>query len=82
MSKSNTATKVRHIDNTAELGRYLRESRQEQAVTINNASAFVSLGQRFISEIERGKETAFLNKTLTVHKPARSESTHLPKKLS
>ena len=64
MSKSNTPTKVRHIHNTAELGRYLRESRREQAVTINNASAFVSLGERFISEIERGKETAFLDKTL------------------
>ncbi len=64
ISKSNTPTKVRHIDNTADLGRYLRESRQEQSVTINNASALVSLGQRFISEIERGKETAFLDKTL------------------
>ena len=56
--------KVQHIHSTAELGRYLRDSRREQAVTISDASAFVSLGERFISEIERGKETAFLDKTL------------------
>jgi HTH-type transcriptional regulator/antitoxin HipB len=64
MSKSITLKKVEHIDNTAELGRYLRASRREQAVTISDASALVSLCERFISEIERGKETAFLNKTL------------------
>jgi hypothetical protein len=64
MSESIRSKKVRSIDNTAELGRYLRESRREQAVTISDASAFVSLGERFISEIERGKESAFLDKTL------------------
>jgi len=64
MSKSITPKKVKHIGNTAELGHYLRESRREQTVTISDASALVSLGERFISEIERGKETAFLDKTL------------------
>ncbi len=64
MTKSIAPKKVKHIDNTAELGRYLRASRREQAVTISDASALVSLGERFISEIERGKETAFLDKTL------------------
>jgi HTH-type transcriptional regulator/antitoxin HipB len=64
MSKSIAPKKVKHIDNTAELGHYLRASRREQAVTISDASALVSLGERFISEIERGKETAFLDKTL------------------
>ena len=64
MSKSITRKKVKSIDNTAELGCYLRASRREQAVTISDASALVSLGERFISEIERGKETAFLDKTL------------------
>ena len=64
MSKSIAPKKVKYIDNTAELGHYLRASRREQAVTISDASALVSLGERFISEIERGKETAFLDKTL------------------
>ena len=64
MSKSIAIKKVKHINNTAELGRYLRSSRREQAVTISDASSLVSLGERFISEIERGKETAFLDKTL------------------
>jgi len=64
MTKSIAPKKVKHIDNTAELGRYLRASRREQAVTISEASTLVSLGERFISEIERGKETAFLDKTL------------------
>ena len=64
MTKSIAPKKVKHIDNAAELGRYLRASRREQAVTISDASALVSLGERFISEIERGKETAFLDKTL------------------
>jgi HTH-type transcriptional regulator/antitoxin HipB len=64
MGKSIVLKKVKHIDNTAELGHYLRASRREQAVTISDASALVSLGERFISEIERGKETAFLDKTL------------------
>lgn len=64
MTKRIAPKKVKHIDNTAELGRYLRASRRQQAVTISDASALVSLGERFISEIERGKETAFLDKTL------------------
>ena len=58
------AAQVKHIANTAELGRHLRAVRREQAVTIRDASTLVSLGERFISEIEHGKETAFLDKTL------------------
>jgi len=64
MSKTIAPRKIQHIHSTGELGCYLRDSRREQGVTISNASAFVSLGERFISEIERGKETAFLDKTL------------------
>lgn len=64
MSTSITPKIVKGINCTAELGRYLRASRRAQAVTISDARVLVSLGERFISEIERGKETAFLDKTL------------------
>ncbi len=55
---------VKHFQCTKELGRYLRDYRRIQASTISDASSFVALGERFISEIERGKETAFFDKTL------------------
>ena len=59
-----TETSAKRIQNAAELGRYLREHRQGQASTIRNTSHFTNLGERFISEIERGKASASLNKTL------------------
>ncbi len=56
--------KAQHIHGIAELGRYLRDRRHEQDSTISDASSFTSIGERFISEIERGKKTAFFDKTL------------------
>lgn len=56
--------RAQHIQSTAELGRYLRDRRREQASTISDASSLAALGERFISEIERGKESAFFDKTL------------------
>lgn len=64
MAEDTISTKVQHICSTAELGGYLRDHRQEQAATIRDASSFASIGERFISEIERGKQTAFFDKTL------------------
>lgn len=64
MSKAISPTRARHIHSTTELGRYLRDRRHEQATTISDASSFSTLGERFISEIERGKQTAFFDKTL------------------
>ena len=64
MTKDSNPPKAQHIHTPAELGRYLREHRREQAATINDASNLVSPGERFISEVERGKQTAFFNKTL------------------
>jgi len=64
MTSTSISTKIKAIQNPAELGQYLRDRRHEQAATINSASGFVSLGERFISEIERGKQTAFFDKTL------------------
>lgn len=56
--------KIKHIHNPEELGRYLRNHRREQSTTISDTSHLVSLGERFISEIERGKQTAFFDKTI------------------
>ncbi|VAW62975.1 hypothetical protein MNBD_GAMMA10-657 [hydrothermal vent metagenome] len=64
MTKDSNPPKVQRIHTPAELGGYLREHRREQAVTISDASNLVSPGERFISEVERGKQTAFFNKTL------------------
>jgi HTH-type transcriptional regulator/antitoxin HipB len=64
MSQTTGNAKVKHIGNTEDLGRFLRDYRREQASTISETSRFTALGERFISEIERGKETAFFDKTL------------------
>lgn len=64
MNSTSTSTKIKAIQSSVELGQHLRERRQEQATTINNASDFAPIGERFISEVERGKQTAFFDKTL------------------
>ena len=64
MTQTINKTRAEQIRSTTELGRCLRDRRREQAFTISDASSFASLGERFISEIERGKETASFDKTL------------------
>jgi HTH-type transcriptional regulator / antitoxin HipB len=64
LAKSTSTGKVKHVHNSAELGLALRDRRREQSTTISGASSYVALGERFISEVERGKQTAFFDKTL------------------
>jgi len=64
MTQTISKTRAKHIQSTAELGCYLREHRRGQTSTISDTSSFAALGERFISEIERGKQTAFLDKAL------------------
>lgn len=64
MTETHSPAKAQRIHSPSELGRYLRNRRHEQGVTISDASSVASIGERFISEIERGKQTAFLDKTL------------------
>jgi HTH-type transcriptional regulator/antitoxin HipB len=64
VSETILVDKVKHIHNPVELGEYLRAYRKDQSVTINDVSRLVFLGARFISEIERGKKTAVLDKVL------------------
>jgi len=64
MTQTISETRAKHIQSTTDLGCYLRDYRRGQASTISDTSRFATLGERFISEIERGKETAFFDKTL------------------
>jgi hypothetical protein len=64
MAQTISKTRAKHIQSTTELGRYLRDHRREQVSTISDASRFTALGERFISELERGKETASFDKAL------------------
>jgi HTH-type transcriptional regulator / antitoxin HipB len=54
------------IDSTASLGKLLRKKRKEQAVTLADAAGLMHVGPRFLSELERGKQTAELGKALHV----------------
>ena len=50
----------------AELGAALRAQRKAQGLTLEQLSGLSGLGMRFLSELERGKTTAELGKTLEV----------------
>ncbi|NEZ04276.1 helix-turn-helix transcriptional regulator [Wenzhouxiangella sp. XN201] len=50
----------------AELGAALRAQRKAQGLTLEQLSGLSGLGMRFLSELERGKATAELGKTLEV----------------
>jgi len=50
----------------AELGAALRAQRKAQGLTLEQLSGLSGLGMRFLSELERGKATAELGKTLQV----------------
>lgn len=52
------------IHNTTELGKLARDHRKNRRVTLETASGLSSLSIRFLSEFERGKETAEIGKVL------------------
>lgn len=49
-----------------ELGNIIRAFRKNQNLTLEKVSGLTGLGMRFLSELERGKETAELGKTLKI----------------
>lgn len=49
-----------------ELGEIIRLYRKNQRLTLEKISGLTYLGMRFISEVERGKETAEIGKVLTL----------------
>lgn len=54
------------LRSAAELGAALRAQRKAQGLTLEQLSGLSGLGMRFLSELERGKATAELGKTLEV----------------
>ena len=54
------------IHTARELGALLRTLRVSQHITLEKASGITRLGMRFLSELERGKETAQLGKVIHI----------------
>jgi len=50
----------------AELGAIIRAFRKSQQLTLEKVSGLTNISMRFLSELERGKETAELGKALTM----------------
>lgn len=54
------------ITNPAELGLAIRERRKELGYTQSYVSKFTGFSVSFISDLENGKETAEIGKTITL----------------
>lgn len=54
------------IETARDLGKLMRAFRKSQGLTLKKVSGLTNLGMRFLSELERGKETAELGKTLSI----------------
>jgi|SaaInlStandDraft_6_1057023.scaffolds.fasta_scaffold174107_1 HTH-type transcriptional regulator / antitoxin HipB len=52
------------IRNAAELGALTRAFRKNQQLTLEKVSGLINISMRFLSEFERGKETAEVGKVL------------------
>lgn len=52
------------IQTTEELGRLVRAHRKQRRLTLETVSGLGNLSVRFLSEFERGKETAEIGKVL------------------
>ena len=56
------------ITDTQELGTLIRNHRKAMGLTQRDAAGLCGVGERFLSELERGKSSAALGKTLQVMK--------------
>ena len=54
------------IQNTANLGRKVRELRRAQKITQAQLAGLANTGIRFVSDLENGKETCHIGKVLRV----------------
>lgn len=54
------------VADAAALGRLIRARRRASGVTLAQAAGLAGVGIRFLSELERGKATASLGKTMRV----------------
>ena len=55
-----------NINSAAQLGSVIRQRRKVSGIRQADAAALLGVGTRFLSELERGKETAELGKVLQV----------------
>lgn len=56
------------VTDTGSLGKLIRQRRKSMGLTQLDAAGLCGVGERFLSELERGKETASLGKTMQVLK--------------
>ena len=56
------------VFSAADIGASIRKKRKEDGLTLADAAALCSVGYRFMSDLENGKETAQLGKVLQVLK--------------
>jgi y4mF family transcriptional regulator len=56
------------IQNTKQLGQIIRRIRKDQKLTQKDLAAVSGVGERFIRELERGKETCQIEKSFHVLK--------------
>jgi HTH-type transcriptional regulator/antitoxin HipB len=54
------------INSTKELGNLIKSTRKSQGLTQTDLAAAAGVGIRFIVDLENGKETAQLGKTLNI----------------
>ena len=67
------------IRSTAELGKLVRAHRKNKGLTLETVSGLGNLSTRFLSEFERGKETAEIGKILKTLKTLGLEISLQPK---
>ena len=68
-TKSDTVPKYGKIKTASELGALIRTFRKNKSMTLERVCGLINVSMRFLSELERGKETAELGKVLmTLHK--------------
>jgi transcriptional regulator with XRE-family HTH domain len=53
------------IQSVTELGELMRQYRKQQHINLETVSGLSNVSMRFLSELERGKETAEIGKVLT-----------------
>jgi HTH-type transcriptional regulator/antitoxin HipB len=63
---SPSKVKATQIKNAHELGVLIRAFRKSQHLTLETVSGMSNVSMRFLSELERGKETAELGKALSI----------------
>lgn len=55
-----------NIENTVSFGQVLRDRRKDQGLPQADLAGLCNVGVRFISDLERGKDTVEIGKTLQV----------------